>query len=218
MPARPYVLAETNWKSIKDTPIEVAILPWGATEPHNFHLPYGTDTYETTALAERAAEFAWKKGAKVVALPTVPFGVNTGQLDLRLAVNMNLSTQLAVLTDVATALTGQGVRKLLILNGHGGNDFKQMIRELQPRLDLFICTINWWTCIKGTDFFDEPGDHAGEMETSIMMSLVWGQQLPETLAALLVTVGLVLTTPVRPRRAAAAGLCLGAAALAGGYG
>jgi len=171
MPSRPFVLAETNWKAVKDTPFEVAILPWGATEPHNLHLPYGTDTYETTALAERAAEFAWKKGAKVVALPTVPFGVNTGQLDLRLAINMNPSTQFTVLTDVATALAGQGVKKLVILNGHGGNDFKQMIRELQPRVNLFICTINWWTCIKGSDFFDEPGDHAGEMETSIMMSI-----------------------------------------------
>ena len=171
MPARPFVLAETNWKSLKDTPIEVAMLPWGATEPHNFHLPYGTDTYETIAVAERAAEVAWKKGAKVVTLPTVPFGVNTGQLDLRLAINMNPSTQLSVLTDIATAISGQGVRKLVILNGHGGNDFKQMIRELQPKLDLFICNINWWTCLTGTDFFDEPGDHAGEMETSMMMSI-----------------------------------------------
>jgi creatinine amidohydrolase len=46
-----------------------------------------------------------------------------------------------------------------------------MIRELHPKLDLFICTINWWTCVKGADYFDEPGDHAGEMETSIMMAL-----------------------------------------------
>jgi creatinine amidohydrolase len=171
MTPRPYVLAETNWKAVKETPFEVAILPWGATEPHNFHLPYGTDNYESVAIAERAAEIAWTQGAKVVVLPTVPFGVNTGQLDLRLAINMNPSTQLAVLTDIATALSGQGVRKLLILNSHGGNDFRQMIRELQPRVKLFICTINWWTCVKGSDYFDEPGDHAGEMETSLMMAL-----------------------------------------------
>jgi len=171
MPSRPYVLAESNWKAVKDTPFEVAILPWGATEPHNYHLPYSTDNYETGALAERAAEIAWKKGAKVIVLPTVPFGVNTGQIDLKLAINMNPSTQLALLTDIASAIAGQGVRKLLILNGHGGNDFKQMIRELQPRLDLFICTINWWTCVKSAEYFNEPGDHAGEMETSLMMSL-----------------------------------------------
>jgi creatinine amidohydrolase len=66
----------------------------------------------------------------------------------------------------------------VILNGHGGNDFKQMIRELQPRLDLFICTVNWWTCIKSTEIFEEPGDHAGEMETSLMMALEPNLPLP----------------------------------------
>ena len=107
----PYVLAETNWKAVKDTPFEVAILPWGATEPHNYHLPYSTDNYETGSIAERAAEIAWNQGARVVVLPTVPFGVNTGQLDLRLALNMNPSTQLALLGDIATAIAKQGVRK-----------------------------------------------------------------------------------------------------------
>lgn len=171
MPARPYILAESSWKSVENTEYEVAILPWGATEPHNFHLPYATDNYETGAIAERAAEIAWKQGAKVIVLPAVPFGVNTGQLDLKLALNMNPSTQLALLGDIASAISGQGVRKLLILNGHGGNDFRQMIRELQPRVNPFICTINWWTCVSGGDYFDEPGDHAGEMETSVMMAL-----------------------------------------------
>src|SRR5688572_4250959 len=75
MPPRPYVLAETNWKAVKDTPFEVAILPWGATEPHNYHLPYSTDNYETASIAERAAEIAWNQGARVVVLPTIPFGV-----------------------------------------------------------------------------------------------------------------------------------------------
>jgi len=178
MTPRPYVLAEINWKAVKDTHYEVAILPWGATEPHNLHLPYGTDVYETRHISERAAEFAWNKGAKVVTLPTVPFGVNTGQLDLRLAINMNPSTQFAVLSDVASAISGQGIRKLAILNGHGGNDFKQMIRELQPQFDLFVCTINWWTCVKSSDIFDEPGDHAGEMETSLMMALEPDLPLP----------------------------------------
>src|SRR6266513_5935609 len=130
MPPRPYVLAETNWKAVKDTKFDVAILPWGATEPHNYHLPYSTDNYETGTIAERAAEIAWKQGAKVVVLPTVPFGVNAGQLDLRLAINMNPSTQLALLADLASAIAAQGLKKLLILNGHGGNDFKQRSREL----------------------------------------------------------------------------------------
>lgn len=178
MTRRPYVLAESNWKAVRDTSFEVAVLPWGATEPHNYHLPYGTDNYESASIAERAAEIAWAKGAKVVVLPTVPFGVNTGQLDLKLALNMNPTTQFALLTDLASAIADQGVRKLLILNSHGGNDFRQMIRELQPLVDLFICSINWWTCVSGASYFDEPGDHAGEMETSVMMSLAPDLVLP----------------------------------------
>ncbi|MCK4344643.1 MAG: creatininase family protein, partial [Bacteroidales bacterium] len=43
MESRPYVLSETNWKTVKDQDYEIAILPWGATEAHNFHLPYGID-------------------------------------------------------------------------------------------------------------------------------------------------------------------------------
>ena len=171
MAGRPFVLGETNWKTVKEIEYEVAILPWGATEPHNYHLPYATDNYESAAVAERAAEIAWSNGAKAIVLPTVPFGVNTGQLDLKFALNLNPSTQFALLTDIASAVAGVGLRKLVILNSHGGNDFRQMIRELQPRLDLFICTMNWYTAVNASEFFDEPGDHAGEMETSLIMAL-----------------------------------------------
>lgn len=175
---RPYILAETDWKTVKDSSYAVAILPWGATEPHNFHLPYATDVYESVSVAERSAEVAWKNGAKVIVLPAIPYGVNTGQLDLLLAINMNPSTQLAVLSDIAQSLAGQGIKKLVIINGHGGNDFKQMIRELQPRVDCFISTINWWACVDSKPFFDEPGDHAGELETSVMMALAPHEMRP----------------------------------------
>src|SRR4051812_30693208 len=168
---RPYVLAETNWKSVQATPYSVAILPWGATEAHNYHLPYGTDNIQSEAIAIRAAERAWNAAAKVVVLPTVPFGVNTTQLDITLCLNMNPSTQAALLADLVTALDQQGVHKLLLLNGHGGNDFRQMVRELQPRTRVFLCTINWWSCVDVTRLIEESGDHAGEAETSAMLHL-----------------------------------------------
>lgn len=178
MTARPYILAEAQWKRVREKPYEVAILPWGATEPHNLHLPYGTDVIECDHIAAEAARIAWEAGARVVVLPTIPFGVNTGQLDLRLTINMNPSTQLAVLRDVVDSLAGQGVRKLVVLNGHGGNDFRQMIRELQPRGDVFACTLNWWQVVDAQAFFDEPGDHAGELETSVMMHIAPELVLP----------------------------------------
>ncbi len=178
MPGRPYVLAETTWKTVKETPYEVAVLPWGATEAHNYHLPYATDVIQCDRIAAEAARIAWARGAKVVALPTVPFGVNTGQLDVKLDINMNPGTQLAVLNDVADSLSRQGIPKLVVLNGHGGNDFRQMIRELLPRHRLLICAVNWYQTVGRQGFFDEPGDHADEMETSLMQVFAPAWVLP----------------------------------------
>src|SRR5256885_16312103 len=142
MANRPYILNELTWKTVRDSRYEVAVLPWGATEAHNLHLPYSTDNIQVEAIAARAAERAWGRGARIVVLPLVPFGVNTGQLDIPLCVNMNPSTQALVLRDVATALAGQGGPELLILNGHGGNDLRQMIRRLQPARAALLCTVN----------------------------------------------------------------------------
>lgn len=168
---RPYILAETNWKTVLATRYDVALLPWGATEAHNYHLPYATDTIQCDHLAAESARIAWEAGARVVVLPTVPFGVNTGQLDIPLCLNMNPSTQAALLGDLVSALEGQGISRLVIFNGHGGNDFRQMIRELQPRTSVFLCSLNWYACVEPQDYFEHLGDHAGELETSVMLSL-----------------------------------------------
>ena len=169
---RPYVLAECTWRTVKETPYEVAVLPWGATEAHNYHLPYGTDTYQCDHVAAESARRAWEAGARVVVLPTIPFGVNTGQLDIKLDINMNPSTQAAILRDVVDVLARQGIPKLVVMNGHGGNNFKQMLRELQAAVpDVFVCTLNWYEAADWHAYFDEPGDHAGEMETSAMQHI-----------------------------------------------
>lgn len=178
MTPRPYVLAETNWKVVSATDYQVAILPWGATEAHNYHLPYATDVFECDAVAAAAAKIAWESGARVVVLPTVPFGVNTGQLDIKLCLNMNPGTQAALLRDLAEALERQGILKLVILNGHGGNDFRQMIRELQVNTKVFLCALNWYASVDPKPYFDEPGDHAGELETSVMQYIAPELVLP----------------------------------------
>lgn len=171
MTERPFVLGETTWESVRGLAYEVAVLPWGATEAHNRHLPYGTDTVQAEAVAVRAAERSWQTGARVVVLPAVPFGVNTGQLEIPLCLNMNPSTQAALLSDLARAVERHGVRKLVVLNGHGGNDFRQIIRELQPSVGVLLCQVNWYQCVDPGAFFTSPGDHAGELETSVMMQI-----------------------------------------------
>jgi creatinine amidohydrolase len=178
MPGRPYILSDTTWKTVKQTAYDVAVLPWGATEAHNYHLPYGTDTIQCERVAAEAARLAWERGARAVVLPAVPFGVNTGQLDIELCLNMNPSTQAALLGDLVHALGGQGIRKLVVLNGHGANDFRQIIRELQPNTDVFLCAVNWYTVIDPRGRFEDLGDHAGEIETSVMLALAPELVLP----------------------------------------
>ena len=174
----PYRLEASTWKGVREGGFAAAVLPWGATEAHNFHLPYGTDTIEVGRIAAGAARRAWERGARVVVLPTVPFGVNTGQLDIPLCLNMNPSTQAALLRDLVDSVERAGIRKLVLLNGHGGNDFKAMLRELAGQTAVFLCTVNWYTALDPHGFFDEPGDHAGELETSVMLSLAPELVLP----------------------------------------
>jgi creatinine amidohydrolase len=169
---RPYILAESNWKYIKDAQFDVAVLPWGACEAHNYHMPYATDIIESEHISAEAARIAWEKGAKVIVLPGIPFGVNTGQFDVKLDINMNPSTQFLVLRDVIEVLNRQGIHKLIILNSHGGNDFKAMIRELGLKFpDMFLTTCNWFQAMDQKQFFENKDDHAGEMETSLLLFL-----------------------------------------------
>jgi creatinine amidohydrolase len=169
---RPYILAENNWKTVKETAYTLAVLPWGATEAHNYHLPYGTDIIEAEEVAAEAARIAWSEGVRLTVFPAIPFGVNTGQFDVKLDMNMNPSTQLAVLRDVVDVLNRQGIYKLIILNSHGGNDFKTMIRELGLQFPkMFLCSCNWYQAVDQKQFFENKDDHAGEMETSVVMHL-----------------------------------------------
>jgi creatinine amidohydrolase len=114
---------------------------------------------------------ASERGARVIVLPAIPIGANAQQLSTPLTLNLHPSTQARVLADILESLEHHEVRKLLVLNGHGGNDFKQIVRELQPSFDVFICCSNWWSVLDASAYFDDPGDHAGELETSVMLYL-----------------------------------------------
>lgn len=176
---RPYILAEATWKTVKDAQYDLAILPWGATEAHNYHLPYSTDVIEADHIAAASAKLAWEQGARVIVLPTIPFGVNTGQADIKLDMNLNPSTQLAILDDLIAVLHRQGIFKLLILNSHGGNDFRTMLRELGLRYPaMMLCTCNWFQALPKADYFEAKGDHADEMETSLILHLAPSLVLP----------------------------------------
>ena len=173
MPQRPFILHETSYKQLREYLPNVAILPWGATEAHNLHLPHGTDVIEATALAERAAQLAHDGGAKIVVLPTIPFGNNEQQLDQAATISFRTSTALAILTDVARSLASQGIDRLVVLNAHGGNEFKPIVRDVQKQTGMLIVVVNFFQMRPDAlkEIFQEPDDHAGEMETSLILHL-----------------------------------------------
>lgn len=169
---RPWKLAETNYAYVKEHPFDVAVLPLGATEPHNLHLPYGTDTYEGDAVGEHICAAAHERGARVVLLPTLPYGPETNQMAFPLAMNLNPSTVAAVVTDLVTALAQHGIRKVVLLNSHGGNDLKPLLRELYGRTPAHLFLCNWYRVLADIEreIFSVADDHAGEMETSLILA------------------------------------------------
>lgn len=168
---REWVLAEQHHAFIRSQCWEVAVLPFGATEPHNLHMPYGTDNFQVEAIAQRACERAYHDGAKVLLLPTIPYGVNTNHLSIpgAVACSVTPTTILHLLTDLVDSLERQGVHKLVLLNGHGGNELKPLTRELHHRTRVFLCVCDWFRM--ATDLypqlFEKPGEHADEVETSL---------------------------------------------------
>lgn len=169
---RPWKLLETNYAYVKENPYQVAMLPLGATEPHNLHLPYGTDVYEGELLAEELCGAAHQAGAKIVLLPTIPYGTETNQMAFPLAMNVDPSTLFAMVTDLVHSLSHHGIRKLVLLNSHGGNEMKPLLRELHGKTDVQIFLCNWYTVCKDVyhEIFEHDDDHAGEMETSFILA------------------------------------------------
>lgn len=165
-------LSKSCYGVTKDKEYDLTIIPWGATEPHNLHLPYLTDAILSHDIAVDAAAIALKcYGIYVMVMPWVAFGSqNPGQRDLKFCIHTRQETQRAILEDITTSLYQQGQRRILIINGHGGNNFKGMIRDLALVYpDCLIGSSEWYRMLPAKDYFIEPGDHADELETSVMM-------------------------------------------------
>lgn len=158
--------------NVKDGNYDLVLLPWGSTEPHNLHLPYGTDCILSHAIAIDAARQANEQcQVNCMVLPPVFMGSqNPGQRELMFCIHSRYETQKAILTDIVDSLHHQGLRKMVIINGHGGNVFKSMIRDLAVDYpDFLLFTTEWYTIVPPSGYFEEKDDHAGELETSVML-------------------------------------------------
>jgi len=169
---KPTDLQSAKWSDVKNGKYTFAVLPWGATEPHNYHLPYLTDWHIAHDIAVDAVGKAQEKyGVFGLVLPPIPLGAqNPGQKELPFCIHTRIETQKAVLTDILDSLNYQGIKLLVILNGHGGNSFRPLVRDLAFDFpEMTICVVDWFAVEPQKEYFEVFDDHAGEMETSVML-------------------------------------------------
>lgn len=170
--AFPGLLEEMTIEEVQAFRPEVVVLPLGSTEPHGPHLPYGTDTYQVTRLSRLAVEQANRAGARALLYPTLPITNNANFRAFPFALRIGVRTLMSALVDIATQCRDDGVRKLVFVNGHGGNPaaLDATLRELAGMDDMPFACWTWGIAPEGyADPFEHPSDHAGEKETSQML-------------------------------------------------
>lgn len=167
-----YCLSNLTFADVRAAQIDTVVLPLGATEPHNLHLPYATDTIEADVIGKAICQQATLLGAHVMLLPTIPYGTETNMRHLPLAMNINPSTLYAVITDLVESVSNSGIQRMLILNSHGGNEIKPLLRELAGKTNVHLFLCDWFRMVGDVygEIFEASEDHAGEMETSILLA------------------------------------------------
>lgn len=154
----------------------VAVLPMGSTENHGDHLPFGSDSYEASAIAQDLA----RELPDLLVLPTLHFGMSEHYSFFPIALSLKSSTLTSVIWDIMASLHKHGIKRLLIINGHDGNipPIDTAVREFKvAHRDMKVAVVEaWWEIVrqlvpKGT--FEAWGGfgHGGEIETSMMLSL-----------------------------------------------
>jgi creatinine amidohydrolase len=166
-------LVRTNMNRLSQYNYEVAVIPTCAIEPHNRHLPEGQDFLHTTEIVRRCCKNAWQECQSIICLPAIPFGVDCNQLDFTMAVHVSQKTLDKMLREIIVSLLKHSIKKVVIINGHGGNDFIPLIRQIQCDIDVHVFLCNWWQVglDKYEEIFEQPDDHAGEFETSVALNL-----------------------------------------------
>jgi creatinine amidohydrolase len=204
-PACPGLLEEMTVEEVRAFDPEVVVLPLGSTEPHGPHLPMGTDVYQVTRLCRLAVAAANANTARALLYPTLPITNNANFRAFPFALRIGIRTLMSVIVDIAKQCYEDGIRKVVIVNGHGGNPatIDAALREIAGMDDMpFVC---WTGGIAPEDFtnpIEHPSDHAGESETSRMLwirpDLVREDKLADNPFGRLRVAGLAKTHFVRP--------------------
>lgn len=162
-------------------PEAVVALATGATEQHGPHLATGTDALLAETVLERAAEhYRTRDGQDVRTLilaPTLSYGASDHHLPFGGTLSLTPETLLAVLVDICRSLAADGGRRLLIVNGHGGNTgvCQAAAGAAAARFDLDVGYLDYWAPLLATEIASLPPDavpgHAGAFETSLVSAV-----------------------------------------------
>ncbi|MFF0099754.1 creatininase family protein [Micromonospora sp. NPDC005257] len=148
----------------------VAVLPIGSFEQHGSHLPLATDTIVASAIATALAELY-----DLFLLPPLTMSCSHEHAAWRGTVSLSSTTLTAIINDVVASLHGQGIDRLVLINGHGGNYvLSNIVQEANtdgPRLALFPGRQDWDQARRDAGLHSTTHDdmHAGEIETSILL-------------------------------------------------
>lgn len=167
---------DLTWDEINalDKENVVVILPIGSCEQHSLHLPLGMDTYSVIHMSK---DLVNKFGDKIVVLPPLWFGASEHHMDFAGTITLSNETLINVIKDIVKSVIKHGFKKILILNGHGGNTdpVKIALRELRVEKNVMVELVNPWTLankeIKET-LESEIWGHACEFETSEAMYII----------------------------------------------
>lgn len=160
-------------------PNSTIVVPLGSTEQHGHHLPLGADSIAVTQIAELAAARAAPE-IPVVLAPTLPYGFAHHHVGFAGTATIGMAAYIDVLTDLGQSLAGFGSRRILFLNGHGGNESAaraaadRLVYEL--RSPAHVAAVAYWVLAR--DALAElhlttsvvPG-HAGSFETSVLLAV-----------------------------------------------
>jgi creatinine amidohydrolase len=165
--------ADVSRETLNDAlPEALVVLPVGATEQHGRHLATGTDALLAATAAERAAELAADRVSRTLVLaPAQPFGASDHHLPFGGTLSLTPETLLAVLVDLLRSVAASGGRRVVLVNGHGGNVgvCHAAAAAASTRHRLAVAHVDYWR-FAGDDAVNAPG-HAGEFETSLVAAV-----------------------------------------------
>ena len=171
------ILAQLSWPEIKfaRSRARVCVVPLGSLEQHGPHLPLWTDTAIVSGIASRIEQ---RLPDEVVLAPTQPIGYSPHHAHFG-CVSLDIASYMAVIKDLCHSFAAMGFDRVLLLNGHGGNDVpcRAALCETKVEIpDLRVVLASYWTLAAeafGRIRTSPPGgmNHACEMESSIMLAL-----------------------------------------------